>query len=59
METELIQCPYCGEELEIAIDLSVKKQEYIEDCQVCCQPMTLVVTVDDALTVVVDARSDS
>ena len=59
METEVIQCPYCGEAIEIAIDLSVRKQEYIEDCQVCCQPMTLVVIVDAALTVSVDARADS
>ncbi len=59
METEVIQCPYCGEAIEIAIDLSVKKQEYIEDCQVCCQPMTLIVTVDAALAVSVDARADS
>ena len=59
METELIQCPYCGERIEVAIDLSVRKQEYIEDCQVCCQPITLVVSVDDDLTVTVDARSDS
>ena len=59
METEVIQCPYCGETIEVAVDLSVKKQEYIEDCQVCCQPMTLVVILDGALTVTVDVRSDS
>ena len=29
---ELIQCPYCGEQLEVVIDWSVARQEYIEDC---------------------------
>ena len=59
METARIHCPYCGEEIEVAIDPSVRKQEYVEDCQVCCQPMTLVVTVDDHLEVTVEARPDS
>ena len=58
METHLIACPYCGERLEVAVDLSVRRQEYVEDCQVCCAPMTLVATVADDLTVSVDARSD-
>ena len=62
IETEEIQCPYCGETLEVAIDCSVGRQEYIEDCQVCCQPMTLTVTVaardeDDGHDVTVVARS--
>ena len=43
--TELIQCPYCGEQLEIAIDWSIMQQEYIEDCQICCKPMILTVSV--------------
>ena len=62
IETEQIHCPYCGETLEVAIDYSVHRQEYIEDCQVCCQPMTLTVTVaprldDDGHDVAVAARS--
>ena len=44
-DTELIECPYCGEQLEIAIDWSVTRQEYIEDCHVCCKPMSLMVSV--------------
>ena len=42
---ELIQCPYCGEQLEVVIDWSVARQEYIEDCQICCKPMVLTVNV--------------
>jgi hypothetical protein len=33
------QCPYCGERLETAVDLSAGEREYIEDCQVCCRPI--------------------
>jgi transcription elongation factor Elf1 len=43
-----IQCPYCGENYETQIDLSAGAQRYIEDCQICCQPIDLVITVDHA-----------
>lgn len=42
-----IQCPYCGEFIEVLIDCSVEQQNYIEDCQVCCRPIEFNVTVDD------------
>lgn len=41
-----IACPYCGEVIEILIDASVPSQRYIEDCQVCCRPITVGVEVD-------------
>jgi hypothetical protein len=35
----IVQCPYCGEAVELALDPgSGTTQEYVEDCQVCCQP---------------------
>jgi len=39
------ECPYCGETVEILVDPSVPDQEYVEDCSVCCRPMTLRVRV--------------
>lgn len=34
-----VQCPHCGESCVIAIDPgSGSDQQYVEDCQVCCQP---------------------
>jgi hypothetical protein len=48
LDSQLIDCPYCGESIEILIDPSVPNQCYIEDCQVCCRPITLRVTVDAA-----------
>ncbi|PHS14909.1 MAG: hypothetical protein COA86_14665 [Kangiella sp.] len=38
-----IHCPYCGELILVLIDCSVEQQEYIEDCQVCCRPITFKV----------------
>jgi transcription elongation factor Elf1 len=42
-----VSCPFCGERIEIAIDLSAGGQEYTEDCQVCCQPMLVSYAVED------------
>jgi hypothetical protein len=40
-----VECPYCGEEVVIAVDPgSGEDQEYVEDCQVCCQPWHVQVT---------------
>jgi hypothetical protein len=43
-------CPYCGEEISMVLDLSVHRQTYVEDCEVCCNPIEISYTVqDDAL----------
>ena len=35
----MVTCPYCGEEIEIAIDPGGgSNQAYVEDCPVCCSP---------------------
>jgi transcription elongation factor Elf1 len=40
-------CPHCGEEISMVLDLSVRKQTYVEDCEVCCQPIEISYTVAD------------
>ena len=43
---EFLDCPYCGERVSILVDHSVPSQNTIEDCEVCCQPIDIVCTVD-------------
>jgi transposase-like protein len=51
-----VTCPYCGAENEIALDPgSGPMQEYVEDCQVCCQPWVVTVTYGADGTARVDA----
>jgi len=47
-----VQCPYCGETFETSVDLSGGSFRYVEDCQVCCQPIELVGEVDGDRTLV-------
>lgn len=51
-----VRCPYCDEQIDILIDLSAGSQSYVEDCQVCCQPIELGFETDgaDLLGVMVD-----
>ncbi len=59
LPTESIQCPYCGEPIEIVIDDSVEHQQYIEDCSVCCRPIGIEVSVDRDGQIVVSCRSEN
>ncbi len=53
-----IQCPYCGETIEIVIDGSLEHQSYIEDCSVCCRPIELSVTLVESEMSVEAKRDD-
>jgi len=35
------QCPYCWEQITMLLDTSVQRQTYVEDCEVCCRPITI------------------
>lgn len=47
---ESLCCPYCGESYVTCIDLTNGACTYVEDCQVCCQPMELTIELDEAGT---------
>ena len=47
LQTHNLSCPYCGESIQIVVDCSIPLQEYIEDCQVCCRPISLYLSVED------------
>ena len=46
-ETE-VTCPYCGETVTMVLDpASGPKQDYVEDCEVCCRPWQVTVRYDE------------
>ena len=56
--TEPITCPYCGRVVEVLVDPSVPFQEYVEDCEVCCRPITLTISVEGEEAVVAARGED-
>lgn len=42
-----VSCPYCGEAVEITLDPGGgSQQDYVEDCEICCQPWRVFVRYD-------------
>ena len=41
-------CDNCGEEIVVPIDATAgSRQDYVEDCPVCCHPSVIHVDIDD------------
>lgn len=41
MLEHFFQCPHCWEEISMLLDTSVTTQAYVEDCEVCCNPIEI------------------
>jgi transcription elongation factor Elf1 len=50
-------CPYCGEQISMVVDLSVRRQTYVEDCEVCCNPIEITCTVQDNTIAAFEAKT--
>lgn len=43
MHEYFFQCPYCWEEISMLLDPSAGRQSYVEDCEICCNPIQVKV----------------
>lgn len=59
LQSVLLQCPHCWEQIEIVVDCSVERQEYVEDCDVCCSPIVVTVSSSDDGAPGVEARMEN
>ena len=57
MEEYFFQCPYCWEDISMLLDTSIRHQVYVEDCEVCCNPIELNVSYEDQELVGFSAQS--
>ncbi|MRT16883.1 CPXCG motif-containing cysteine-rich protein [Vitellibacter sp. q18] len=48
MYEHFFQCPHCWEEISMLLDASVPHQKYIEDCEICCNPIEIEVRFEEA-----------
>ena len=49
-------CPYCWQTISMVLDLSVAEQTYVEDCEVCCQPIEITYALEDETLTGFEAR---
>ena len=56
-DTRFVTCPYCGEEIEIYVELDVRGS-YVQDCEVCCNPWLIRVSREGEELFVELSRAD-
>jgi hypothetical protein len=44
-DSAMVDCPYCGEAIELLLDCPEGRHAYVEDCQVCCRPIDVYLHV--------------
>jgi hypothetical protein len=54
----IIDCPYCGESLDVLVDTSSGPQQYYEDCSVCCAPILFIVSEDESGEIIIDIKRE-
>ena len=47
IESASATCPFCWASIELTVDCSAGDARYVEDCSVCCRPMTVSIRVDE------------
>ncbi|WP_298533026.1 CPXCG motif-containing cysteine-rich protein [uncultured Algibacter sp.] len=57
MKEHFFTCPYCWEHISMLLDNSILKQKYIEDCEVCCNPIQVSVSFESSE--LLDFQADS
>jgi hypothetical protein len=50
------RCPYCWEDVTMLFDLTAAEQSYVEDCEVCCNPIALRFNARNGMIVFLDVR---
>ena len=50
-------CPYCWKTITMLLDPSAEVQKYVEDCEVCCNPIEIDFIVTEQALVQFDARA--
>ncbi len=58
LETCSVACPYCGEAFEALVDPSEAGTDYIQDCEICCQPIRFQVALTDAGAISLDVAAE-
>jgi len=57
MLEHFFQCPYCWENISMLLDSSEGKQVYIEDCEVCCNPIQVFLMFENNELISFESKS--
>jgi hypothetical protein len=52
-------CPHCGVHLSIRLDpTGGRKQEFVQDCETCCRPIRISITLEQGQVSEFDAEQE-
>lgn len=57
MTEYFFNCPHCWDKISMLIDTSISGQNYIEDCEICCNPIEINYTTLENEIAYFDAKS--
>lgn len=50
-------CQYCGVDNSVWVDLTIEgKQDFVEECRICCRPNRIIITADYDENVFIESR---
>lgn len=55
MIEHFFNCPHCFQKISVLIDGSINQQSYIEDCEVCCNPLVISLRFEENEIIYFDA----
>jgi hypothetical protein len=56
-EEFVVECPYCGEQVDVYVEADVRGS-FIQDCAVCCNPWRVDVRDEDGERYIAVRRAD-
>ena len=57
MDEHFFQCPYCWSAISMLFDTTIHNQVYIEDCEVCCNPIEVNPRFENAELISLEVRN--
>jgi len=57
-EFATIQCPYCGQSFDVAVDTSIPNQRFTTDCEICCRPFEVTAECSGGEVLSISAASE-
>lgn len=55
-EEVFFQCPYCWQSISMVVESNYSNQQYIEDCEVCCNPIEISYIIEDSHLISIEAK---
>ncbi|WKV13375.1 CPXCG motif-containing cysteine-rich protein [Marivirga harenae] len=57
MLEHFFQCPHCFQEISMLVDISISNQSYVEDCEVCCNPLQINLEIEEGEIIYFEANA--